>query len=325
MYVIGIDGGGTKTKGIIADENGTIYAMEQVGATNQNGVDLTVIERELTELFSSLEEQNKEAFSKVHTVFAGMAGVDRPEAKERMEGIFSKLVPGCAKIIIDNDGVNALYSGTLGFPGIVQISGTGSITFGINDKGERKRVGGWGYLIDDEGSGYDIGRAALHAVFKAHDGRGPETALTEMIRKHFTVSDTPELIAYIYGSNNPRSVIAPLSKYVTIAADRGDEMANHIIRESSSKLVHSIKSLYLQLFSSSQKVPVVLVGGLFSRLDLFLPAIESMCKQWNLPINLQAPKIEPVGGAAAAALVSAGCKLEESFVENMKRNEIIVQ
>ncbi|WP_099360818.1 N-acetylglucosamine kinase [Fredinandcohnia onubensis] len=324
MYVMGIDGGGTKTKGVIADEFGNVFAEALVGATNQNGADHHSIEKELETLFSSLKSQHKEAFENLHTIFAGVAGVDRPEAKKIMEGILVKLAPSQARVIIDNDGVNALYSGTLGAPGIVQICGTGSITFGVNDKGERKRVGGWGYLIDDEGSSYELGREALHSIFKSYDNRGPKTVLTETIVQHFHITDPSDLISVVYGAKHPREIIAPLSKYVTEAADQDDEVAKELIRESGAKIASSIHHLYNQLFPSNEReVPVVLVGGLFTRSDLFVPIIEGFLKHIQLPITLVKPLIEPVGGAVAAALYHAGGKPDKKFVE--KINETIVQ
>ncbi|MDR4890339.1 BadF/BadG/BcrA/BcrD ATPase family protein [Fredinandcohnia sp. QZ13] len=324
MYVLGIDGGGTKTKGIIADECGNVYAVARVGATNQNGADLESIEKEFESLFSSLENQNKDAFNNLHTIFAGIAGVDRPEAKEIIKAILGKLAPSQATIIIDNDGVNALYSGTLGAPGIVQICGTGSITFGVNDQGERKRIGGWGYLIDDEGSSYELGREALYAIFKAYDKRGPKTALTEKIVQHFQIADPTDLISIVYSAKHPRDVIAPLSKYVTEAVDQGDEVAKELIRGSGNRIARSIHHLYDQLFPLNEReVQVVLVGGLFTRSDLFIPIIETYLQEAFLPLKLVTPHIEPVGGAVAAGIVQAGGTLGVGFKNNI--NEIIVQ
>ncbi|WP_010677295.1 BadF/BadG/BcrA/BcrD ATPase family protein [Bacillus timonensis] len=324
MYVLGIDGGGTKTKGVIADEFGNVYAVAQVGATNQNGVDIQRVKKEFETLFSSLRSQNEEAFMNLHTIFAGMSGVDRPQAKQISKDILVKLAPTHTTVIIDNDGVNALYSGTLGAPGIVQICGTGSITFGVNGKGERKRVGGWGYLIDDEGSSYELGREALHAIFRAYDDRGPKTVLSEMILRHFQIANPSDLISIVYGAKHPREVIAPLSKCVTEAVDQDDEVAKELIRESGSKVASSIHHLYNQLFPSNRReVPIVLVGGLFLRSDLFVPIIETFLKQNQLPTKLVKPEIEPVGGAVAAAIAHADGKLDADFIKNI--SEMIVQ
>ncbi|WP_074433055.1 N-acetylglucosamine kinase [Neobacillus dielmonensis] len=319
MYVLGIDGGGTKTKGVIADRFGKVYASATVGATNQNGVEIQEVEKELSALFTSLKNQNNQVFSMLQAVFAGMSGADRPEEKEAMKTILEKFIPARARIIIDNDAVNALYSGTLGVPGIVQIAGTGSITFGINAKGERKRAGGWGYLIDDEGSGYDMGRAALNSVFKAYDGRGPNTLLTQMILKHFQVHQPPELVRFIYEAGKSRMVIAPLSQYVSAAADQNDKVAKQIIERTGSKLAQSIIGLSRSLFKNvSEPIPVVIVGGVFNRADLLVPIIQLKLQEQNVHVQFNKPGMAPVGGAVIAGFASIHQEIDNSFVENMK-------
>ncbi|MEH7273360.1 N-acetylglucosamine kinase, partial [Neobacillus vireti] len=277
------------------------------------GVDHKKVELELLNLITSLKLQNESAFSKLSVVFAGMSGVDRLEARSFMEKSISKLVPNGTKVVVDIDGVNALYSGTYGAPGIVQIAGTGSITFGMNANGDRGRAGGWGYLIDDEGGGYDLGKEALHAIFKEYDGRGKKTILTESILKHFNVSLPPELIQTIYQVGKAREVISPLSRYVAEAADQQDEVAKEIIHHAGRKIGNSIGSLAQQLFHSDETVPVVLVGGVFNRSDLFLPAIESVLKDQKVHTNLIKPKLPPVGGAVIKALQCKNVSIQEGF------------
>lgn len=313
MYVLGIDGGGTKTVGVMADEYGNIVAKQTVGGTNQNGVDRKTVEYELNNLFTSLKKQNESAFLSLPVVFAGMSGVDRPDAKIFMEKLISKLVPNGTKVFVDNDGVNALYSGTFGAPGIVQIAGTGSITFGINSKGDRGRVGGWGYLIDDEGSGYDLGKEALNAIFKAYDGRGKRTILTERILNHFNVSHPPELINIIYQVGKSREVISPLSKYVTEAAEKNDQVAKKIIDHAGKKLGNSISSLVHQLFPTEKNVQVVLVGGVFNCADLVMPGIESALKSQSVSAALVKPKLPPVGGAVIKAIQFTNVPVQDGF------------
>ena len=101
-------------------------------------------------------------------------------------------------VTVDHDAITALYSGTLGRPGIVQIAGTGAITYGINQNGERGRVGGWGHLFSDHGSGYAIGRDGLSAAFMAHDGLTEYTSLTELFLQHFEKEELPDIIRAIY-------------------------------------------------------------------------------------------------------------------------------
>lgn len=323
MYVLGIDGGGTKTTGVISDEQGKVVAWETVGASNQNGAEISVVKGEFNKLFSSLKRQNEEAFSRVTTVFAGMSGVDRPDAKKVINSIISELSPSNVSIIIDNDGVNALYSGTLGNPGIVQIAGTGSISFGINNQGERGRVGGWGYLIDDDGSGYSIGRDALIAVYRSFDERGSKTILTEKILHHFQVSSPPDLVKLIYAVGKSREMVSPISKLVVEAADEGDMVANHILQQSGEKIAESIVSLIRKLFSKHNgTIPVVLVGGVFNRDDLFIPIIESNIENSGLNVIITKPVIQPVGGAVIAALKHSNLHIPEGYTNNFNDTKL---
>ena len=93
-----------------------------------------------------------------------------------------------ARVLVVNDALVALEAGAPGEPGVVIISGTGSIAYGRNAAGEAARSGGWGYVLGDEGSGYWIGRAALRAVLREADERGPKTALTPLLLEHFGVA-----------------------------------------------------------------------------------------------------------------------------------------
>src|SRR5213078_4483038 len=94
-----------------------------------------------------------------------------------------------SRVLVVNDALIALAAGAGDDPGIVIISGTGSIVYGRNERVEAARAGGWGHMIGDEGSGYWIGREALAAVMRAGDGRGPETGLTAAMLAHFQVDD----------------------------------------------------------------------------------------------------------------------------------------
>ena len=175
---IGIDGGGTKTSAVAADERGTVLGQVTAGPTNPNGDDIErirtvfhTIKQQLTPFVSDWEDA---------VVFAGIAGVIHPVIHRKVSACLREVFSGVARLDLDHDGMNALAAVTYGDPGVVQIAGTGSLTFGLGKQGKRCRIGGWGYLIGDEGSGFDLGRRALIRVMKAYDGRGPATGLTEL-------------------------------------------------------------------------------------------------------------------------------------------------
>ncbi|PAV30975.1 hypothetical protein CIL05_04480 [Virgibacillus profundi] len=316
MYVLGIDGGGTKTKGVITSIDGKTVAEATVGATNPNSIKQDDLKNELHKLIHSLKEQSDKEFPKIVSVFAGMSGVDRLTDRTEMEKIIRTLVPETVMVSANNDAIIALYSGTLGDPGIVQIAGTGSITFGLNEKGVLDRVGGWGYLLGERGSGYALGSDGLRAAFLAHDGLSEATAIHHLILEHFQVKSLPGILDSIYQSKNTKEVIASLSKLVVKAADHGDKTAKSIIKENGLYIGKSISCLIKKLFSEKviqEQIPVVITGGLFKRIDLFEESIDKVCRENNIDARLVIPKMDPVGGAAIAALKEANISVDNNF------------
>src|SRR5207247_10758037 len=103
------------------------------------------------------------------------------------------------RVVIENDAVASLVGGIGRRVGVVTVAGTGSIAFGMNARGERRRAGGWGYLLGDEGSGYAIRLAGLRAVCRAHDGRGSATALTTLVGREYELASPPDPTARAYG------------------------------------------------------------------------------------------------------------------------------
>lgn len=314
MYVLGIDGGGTKTAAVVTDENGTVYIKAEAGRSNPNTLSKDEFELVMGNLFRQLRSLDDVVFSQIRVCFAGMAGVRESNRKSEVEQLLSKFLPPGTAIFIENDAVNALYSGTLGKPGIVQISGTGSITIGMDETGKIERVGGWGYLFDDVGSGFDLANHALKAVFREYDGRGESTALTHRLLESFKVRTVPDLIEKIYTGEHPRSIISPLSKLVVETAQSGDSVAQTIIDRACSEMAQSINACYTKIFERNERVIVVLSGGVFQNYELFKRKLESETVN-SLPNLIYQPTvISPVGGAVVAGLSRSGNSVGDEFV-----------
>ncbi|CAM5223558.1 N-acetylglucosamine kinase-like BadF-type ATPase OS=Ureibacillus acetophenoni OX=614649 GN=SAMN05877842_10322 PE=4 SV=1 [Ureibacillus acetophenoni] len=319
MYILGIDGGGTKTTAIIADENGKVYSQTITGSSNPNTLSQEQFEQVMSDLLNQLRENNEDIFSRIEVCFAGMAGVGESGRDEKMKSLLLQHLPSNPLVIVQNDAVNALYSGTLGSPGIVQIAGTGAITIGLNDKNKMVRVGGWGYLFDDDGSGFYLGNEALRAVFQQYDGRGMDTALTEAVLYHFEVMTVPDLIEKIYGKDHPRSVIAPLSRYVVKLAELGDQVANTIIENACEKMMHSIKTCHSQLFEQDHHTSVILSGGVFTNEEIFIQHFKKHSIETYPNLKFSKTLIPPVGGAIAAGIKAVQNSIEPNFVETLNK------
>jgi N-acetylglucosamine kinase-like BadF-type ATPase len=316
MYVLGIDGGGTKTTGVIADEKGRIFGEATVGATNPNSVEASEVKKALVTLDHILQEQSGKVYSQVSGTFAGMSGVGHETSKKEMHEMILTSMQISDNVIVDNDALTALYSGTLGEPGIVQISGTGSITFGINQQKERGRVGGWGHLIGEEGSGYALGKDGLHASFLAHDGMNRGTRIHDLLLNELQVDTLPDCIHSIYHAKNRKETIASFSRFVIQAADEGDRVARKIIYKHGVKIGESIVCLIQKLFTVGKltnKIPVVLAGGLFNRFDLFQASMNETLRSSSMNVMFIIPEMDPVAGAVIGALREGNVKVDDEF------------
>ncbi len=312
---MGIDGGGTKTVAVIADRNGKVIAQTRVGSTNPNSCSKQELEKTFRELFHTLEVQVPTSFQKITNLFAGIAGTGNEANKIFLKDMIKQFVPAHTLIHVEPDTINALYSGTYGNPGIVQISGTGSITYGINKNQKHDRVGGWGYLLGDEGSGYDIGRQGIMAVLKAYDGRGPNTIMSQRMFTYFNKDNGHDFIQKIYSSPSPKNEIAALSKIVIQSFKQQDPEADRIIGSVIQEITHSIKTLYKKLFSEHDKVKVVLCGGIFSEKAIAELVKISLNDDPNKTVVL--PDIPPVGGSLIGAYVMGGEHPTSDIIKNI--------
>lgn len=315
-YVIGIDGGGTKTKAVIADGTGAIIASETVGPTNPNLISTEELHHTLDVLLRGLGSQAPEQYKKVTYLFAGVSGAGVEQSRISLFHVLTKLVSDYVTIRVESDTINALYSGTFGKPGIVQIAGTGSITYGINNKSEHDRVGGWGYLFGDEGSGFDIGRQGIMAVLKSDDGRGPKTILTEKIYAFFGVTHARDLIQKVYTATVPKNDISPLSRVVFQAYKKNDPAAVAIINGVAKEISISIKTLYKKLFDFNETVDAVLCGGVFNEIDIVPPLIKRELGDLSR-IKPCIPEMSPVGGSVIGAYLMQGSLPGPTIIKKM--------
>ncbi len=313
--VIGIDGGGTKTEAVMADTDGIVLARAAAGPTNPNLISGSALQNTFRSLLRDLADQAPGPFKNVKRLFAGISGAALKQSGKELLHILEELLPADIAIQVEPDTINALYSGTYGEPGIVQIAGTGSITYGVNNQLEHGRVGGWGYLFGDEGSGFDIGRQGVVSVLKALDGRDTKTMLTEMLCTYFNVTNEYELIRKIYKAPAPKSEISPLSKIVFDAYKKEDPAAVRIIGEAVDSTCFSILTLYKKLFDVSETVKVILSGGVFNEEIMSNAIKENFCGFTGLTIYN--PIMPPVGGSLIGAYLINGSQPDEAVTKNI--------
>jgi N-acetylglucosamine kinase-like BadF-type ATPase len=197
-------------------------------------------------------------------------------------------------IQITNDAQIALTASLGSDCGIIVISGTGST------EGKAYRTGGWGHLLGDEGSGYDIGSSVLKAVMHAYDGLNPPTALTGMIMDAYGSGAITDLKSYIYAPHIQKSDIAKFAEFAIRAAEDRDETAERIIRQAAEKLAETAAAL-VRKDSWFATCDLVTSGSIFAHSDLFAKTFAERLKPLAPGIRLQPSSRKPAYGAALMA------------------------
>ncbi|MGH2495047.1 MAG: BadF/BadG/BcrA/BcrD ATPase family protein, partial [Ktedonobacteraceae bacterium] len=255
-YAVGVDGGGSKTLAAVVDAQGNERGRGIAGSSNYTGVG---VESAVQHLYSAVEEAARQAGCPLPLSFAwfGMAGVDRPEDHDLL---LPYLKPLADNIHLTNDA-ELVLSGLPDAVGIALIAGTGSIALGRDARGGVARAGGWGHIIGDEGSGYDLGRQCLQAVAKASDGRGQATMLVDLLLRHWQLDNASDMIGKVY-SDCDKATIAALSALVFAAARDGDEVACIMVEDAARELALATVAVKNSLDFSGGQVALALGGGL---------------------------------------------------------------
>lgn len=258
MHVLGIDAGGTKTVALLADGEGQILGEGRAGAANLQTEGELEVEKILHTVIERATEGRQLAPA---AVCLGMAGVDRQDDALIIRDVMRRLGFRTNALIV-NDALIALVAGAGSSPGVVVISGTGSIAYGVSHHGVAARSGGWGPTLGDEGSGYWIGRRALAAVMRDVDGRGPQTELTRLVLQHFALPRPEALVAEIYHQPQGRRAIASLGTVVDGAREDGDPVAIDIMAHAADELALAASSVISRLDMRGEQFPILLAGGM---------------------------------------------------------------
>ena len=300
MYIIGIDGGGTGTVGILTTETGRCLAQVQSGPSNYHVVGEAETQAVLESVIGQLCEKAGILLTDSICFCLGMAGLGRAADREVVGRICDKL--GVSKNrILTHDAHIALVGGTEKQHGVIVISGTGAIVYGINANGKEARASGWGYLLGDEGSGYDIAINGLRAVVRAADGRGRQTELTNRILNKLELNEPGELIRWAHAAS--RDTIAQLAEIVFDAAQATDTIAEQIVDDAADELVCATGSVIKQL-ELIDAFDIVLSGGNLIHQPMFA---DKLCQQFmkvapNASVHL--PKRDSAYGAVLLAQAS---------------------
>jgi N-acetylglucosamine kinase-like BadF-type ATPase len=299
-YVLGVDGGGTKTAFELADLYGNPLAFHIGQGTSylQHG-----FEKVLTTLKEGRDRCIDDLGISLQNVAAICIGLPAYEEFPEKDKVFVPLIREAlkpAKVLITND-TEVAWAGSLGcMPGINVVAGTGSISFGCNEQNEKARCGGWSSVFGDEGSAYWAGIKAMELFTKQADGRKPKGALYTLVRKALSLTDDIEFIAFMHEEYLPyRDKVASFQMLLNQAALLGDAEARNIYLMAADELALLVKGTLEQLYFN-EGFSVSYSGGMFKAGDLILPEFNKRVQA--LGGRLIPPMHNPVHGAVLMAL-----------------------
>lgn len=263
--VLGLDGGGTHTRVLAALPDGTVLGEGAGGPCNIAAVSPADALLSVQAAAQAALTQAGCDAAQVQAVCAGVAGASVETRRVGLEASLAALFPQ-AKVAVVPDFAIALAGATGGQPGMIVIAGTGSVAYGENGAGRTHRTGSYGYLIDDAGSGYGVGRAALAAVLRGADGGGaPSDVLTAHVLAALGLASVAEIVPCVYGGSIDRVTIASLARAVAqSASEDGDGLAQAILMRAGGALAQLAHGVTAAAFADTAlSFPVVPIGGLW--------------------------------------------------------------
>jgi len=294
FYVIGIDGGGTKTVGALSTLEGKILREIEIGSTNPNKIGFEKTIFNLRELISKISKNKK-----IKIAYLGLAGgLEREkEKREKIKKALQRFFD--FPIFVDGDQKIAFRAGADERDGIVVIAGTGAIAMGW--RGKREAIsGGWDWLIGDQGSGFWVGKRVLEEIGKSLDGRRKDFKLKKFVLKKLKIKREEQIYKKFYHQDFAERV-ASISKLVDQFSKKGDKFSQRILIEAAGEVSKMAISVIKKLNFKKEKFPVVFVGGMFKS-KIFRERVEEEIKKVAKKAKFILLKKKPVIGAIKLAI-----------------------
>ncbi len=302
--LVAIDGGGTKTEFVAFLPSGEIAGRILLPGSNPNScgmkTSLSVLKQGLDELTDGTGEPC--------AIYAGIAGCGAVNNKKEILSSLKKAYPK-AKVAVETDVMNVINCAPMSDRMIALICGTGSAIYAKTPESVH-RVGGWGYLFDQGGSGYDFGRDAICASLAERDGIGKKTLITELVEQKLG-ADAWSKISELYSLG--RDYIASFASIVFDCYRKGDDVARDIVEKNTGRLAVLLNGA-ADRYDCGNKV--MASGGLLAHRDILLPRLtEKTGGHFDFDFNTM-PQIY---GAACGALSLTGERVNTAFIENFTK------
>jgi N-acetylglucosamine kinase-like BadF-type ATPase len=296
-YILGFDGGGTKTECVLMNSADQVLARTYAGPSNPSRIGVESAMRAIEEGADlALREAGLERRA-ITTIGAGLAGTGKPDMRERMRCALQKCFPGAAVTVL-TDFEAALAAAGEG-PAIVLIAGTGSAATGHNAQNQMCRAGGYGRGVSDEGSAFDIGRRAVAAAVQERAKTGTDSALGRQILAQLHLPEWQ--VVQHRAQTMPDEIYPPIFPVVAVAADTGDATARELLHDAANELASLVAEVADRLDLRGKEFLLVKIGGTIGRSRFFDAQIDDALKQLVPTAQTGKLRISPAEAAALAA------------------------
>jgi glucosamine kinase len=296
-YILGFDGGGTKTECVLMNSADQVLARTYAGPSNPSRIGVESAVRAIEECADlALRDAGLERIV-ITAIGAGLAGTAKPDMKERMSGALRKCFPSAAVTIVTD--LEAALAAAGEEPAIVLVAGTGSAAIGRNAQNEMCRAGGYGRGVSDQGSAFDIGRRAVAAAVEERAREGADSALGKLILAQLRCAEWQ--VVQHRAQTMPDEIFPPLFPVVAAAADAGDATACGLLHDAANELVSLVAEVADRLDLRGKEFVLVKMGGTIGRSRCFDAQIDAALKQLVPEAQIGKLRISPAEAAALGA------------------------
>ena len=319
-FVMAIEVGPSVSRCAIADFEGNLLGFASSSAERSKETGAEVFRESLQAAVTAALDIAGDEVAHLDVAIAGASGIGADgQGAEALEALLAEIIPGAGRVRAVADMVAAFW-GALSLPvGVVVSADVGSVCFGRNVTGETCQVGGWGPLLGDEGSAYDIARNGLRAVARAADGRARPTALSELFLRAVGARDESEMARKIYATKLHRDDIAALANQVGLAARRRDPVAMRLLEAAGRDLAISVATVLRELSLLETPTSVSFSGSVFESGRTIIEAFTRSVHEATPHARVESPLLPPIGGAFRLGLQMLGITMDEPIIHRFAK------
>jgi N-acetylglucosamine kinase-like BadF-type ATPase len=315
MYIVGVDGGGTKTSAIVFDTEGKFYGKKtKEFPSSIDSVSIEQVHHQIEELIIDIIAKKKDNII-LTSIFLGLGGIASSTDSTHVESLVKswQICDSTTMIQVKNDIYNAHASGLMGKPGICFIIGTGSVGFGVDEEANEHRVGGYSYKEGDPGSSFHLGRMTLKQLAKAMDHRITLTPFLMEVQTHLKIKSYSDYVGVI--NSISRYETAQLAKMVIKYTDRGDPIALKLINIATDEIILMLQAIINILHIRNRKIAII--GSLGNSESVFKNTLYEKVKKIDANYEIFPTTRDPVLGSGILAFKQIGNNNYEEYLNSV--------